>query len=111
MVAQNPTWLRPEKLLEMIVWQGGLIKPRIPLRVAYEVERRGNKPFEALGQRTHTRKSGTRTVRRRCICQHKAEMGLGLPLALKSILNKQFLAVHTEPHETAESDQTHAVEA
>ena len=77
MVAQNPTWLRPEKLLEMIVWQGGLIKPRIPLRVAYEVERRGNKPFEALGQRTHTRKSGTRTVRRRCICQHKAEMGLG----------------------------------
>ena len=37
--------------------------------------------------------------------------GLALPLALKSILDKQFLAVHTEPHETAESDQTHAVEA
>ena len=73
----DPTWLRPEKLLEMIVWQGGPIKPRISLRVDYEVERRGNKPFEALGQRTDSRKSGTRTVRRRCICQHKAEMGLG----------------------------------
>jgi len=47
-----------------------------------------------------------------CLCiltilQHP----LALPLALKSILDKQFLAVHTEPHETAESDQTHAVEA
>jgi hypothetical protein len=29
--------LRPVKLLEMIVWHGGPIKPRIPLRVAYEV--------------------------------------------------------------------------
>ena len=29
--------LRPVKLLEMIVWHGGSIKPRIPLRVAYEV--------------------------------------------------------------------------
>src|SRR2546430_16556013 len=29
--------LRPVKLLEMIVWHGGSIKPRIRLRVAYEV--------------------------------------------------------------------------
>ena len=29
--------LRPVKLLAMIVWHGGSIKPRIPLRVAYEV--------------------------------------------------------------------------
>jgi hypothetical protein len=42
------------------------------------LERRGNRPFEALGQCIHTRKSGTRTARRRCICQHKAETGLGL---------------------------------
>jgi hypothetical protein len=32
-----PAMLRPGKLLEMIVSQGGLIKPRISLRVAYEV--------------------------------------------------------------------------
>jgi hypothetical protein len=34
------------------------------------LERRGNRPFEALGQWTHIRKSGTETVRPRCICQH-----------------------------------------
>jgi len=34
---ENRIKLRPEKLLEMIVWQGGPTKPRIPLRVAYEV--------------------------------------------------------------------------
>jgi hypothetical protein len=34
---ENRIKLRPGKLLEMIVWQGGPIKPRIPLRVAYEV--------------------------------------------------------------------------
>jgi hypothetical protein len=29
--------IAPVKLLEMIVWHGEPIKPRIPLRVAYEV--------------------------------------------------------------------------
>jgi hypothetical protein len=33
------------------------------------------RPFEALGQWTHIRKSGTETVRPRCICQHKVERG------------------------------------
>ena len=30
-------WLRPEKLLELIVWQGGSIRPSVPSDVAYEV--------------------------------------------------------------------------
>ena len=38
-------------------------------------------------------------------------MSLALPLARNSILDKQFLVVHTKPHETAESDQAHPVEA
>ena len=41
------------------------------------LERGGNKPFEALGQCTHTRKSGIGTARRRCICQPKVERTLG----------------------------------
>jgi hypothetical protein len=48
------------------------------------LERRGNRPFEALGQWTHIRKSGTETVRPRCICQHKVDMGLGLVAGLRT---------------------------
>src|ERR1700730_18258524 len=51
--------------------------PSNGVRLLGRLERRGNRPFEALGQCTHTRKSGIRTARRRCICQHKAETGLG----------------------------------
>jgi hypothetical protein len=43
------------------------IRPCMPSQVAYEVERGGNKPFEALGQCTHTRKGSIGTARRRCI--------------------------------------------
>jgi len=67
-------WLRPEKLLEFdCLTRRESIRPSVPSDVAYEVERRGNEPFEALGQCTHARKSGTRPARGRCICQHKAE--------------------------------------
>ena len=34
----------------------------------------------AMGPGYSIRKSGTRTARRWCICQHEAEMGLGLVL-------------------------------
>jgi len=50
-----------------------LVRPCVPSHVAYKVGRGGNNPSEALEQWTHDRKVGTKTARRRCICQHKAE--------------------------------------
>ena len=52
--------------------------PSNGVRLLGRLERGGNEPFEALGQCTHTCKGGTGTARQRCICQHKAEKGLGL---------------------------------
>src|SRR5215472_3187282 len=67
--------LRPESCWNDCLAKEDSIRPCVPSHVAYEVERRGNRPFEALGQWTHIRKSGTETVRPRCICQHKVERG------------------------------------
>jgi len=36
--------LRPVKLLEMIAWHGGSIRPFVPSNVVYEVRRQGNEP-------------------------------------------------------------------
>ena len=76
--------LRPEKLLERLSGKEEPIRPSVPSDVAYGVERGGNEPFGAPGQCTHIRKNGTETVRPRCICQHKVEMGLGLIIGLRT---------------------------
>ena len=60
----------------LIVWQVVSTRPVVPSTVSYEVRQRGNALSKALGQRTHSHPTGTRTARRRCLCQHQAEMGL-----------------------------------
>jgi hypothetical protein len=63
------------KLLELIVGKEDRSDRPSHRTLPTRLERRGNRPFEALGQCTHTRKGGTRTARKRCICQHEAERG------------------------------------
>src|ERR1700720_2654414 len=63
--------VRPGKLLKMIVWRGGTRSDHashrmLPTRQSGEVTNCSG----ALGKCIHARKSGTETVRLRCICQH-----------------------------------------
>src|SRR5262249_53397441 len=63
------------EVARLIVWRVVLTRPAVPSAVAYEVRQQGNALSNALGQRTHSHPTGTRTVRERCLCQHQAEMG------------------------------------
>ena len=63
------------EVARLIVWQAVLTRPVVPSAVSYEVRQQGNALSNALGQRTHSHATDTRTVRKRCICQHQAEMG------------------------------------
>src|ERR671931_149269 len=62
------------EVARLIVWQTVRTRPVVPSAVSYEVRQQGNALSNALGQRTHSHAIDTRTVRKRCICQHQAEM-------------------------------------
>src|SRR5215471_8746146 len=56
------------EVARLIVWRVVLTRPAVPSAVSYEVRQQGNALSNALGQRTHSHPTGTRTVRERCIC-------------------------------------------
>jgi len=64
-----------DKLLTCFAVRPSAAPPVVPSAVSYEVRQQGNALSNALGQRTHSHATDTRTVRKRCICQHQAEMG------------------------------------
>src|SRR5438309_8958584 len=63
------------EVARLIVWQAVSTRPVVPSTVSYVVRQQGNALSNAHGHRTHSHPTGTRTARRRCICQHQAEMG------------------------------------
>src|SRR5712691_12003978 len=63
------------EVARLIVWQAARTRPVVPSAVSYKVRQQGNALSNALGQRTHSHATDTRTARKRCICQHQAEMG------------------------------------
>ena len=54
------------------------LDPSNGVRLLGRLERGGNKPFEALGQCTHTREGNIGTARRRCMVYLLAQCGEGL---------------------------------
>jgi hypothetical protein len=64
------------EVARLIVWHAVVTRPVVPSTVSYVVRQQGNALSNAHGHRTHSHPTGTRTARRRCICQHQAEMGL-----------------------------------
>jgi hypothetical protein len=64
------------EVARLIVWHVVRTRPVVPSAVSYEVRQQGNALSNALGPRTHSHPTGTKSVRGRCICQHEAEMGL-----------------------------------
>ena len=65
------------EVARLIVWHVVSTRPVVPSAVSYEVWQQGNALSNALGQRTHSHPTGTRTARERCLCQHQAEKGRG----------------------------------
>jgi hypothetical protein len=74
-------FLRQEVARAIVLMQkrGGKRQPGpvVPSTVPYEEAREGNDPCNALAQRTHGRKTGIRTVRNGCVCQHQGGAGPG----------------------------------
>jgi hypothetical protein len=64
------------EVARLIVWHAVVTRPVVPSTVSYVVRQQGNALSNAHGHRTHSHPTGTRTARRRCICQHQAERGL-----------------------------------
>src|SRR6266849_2645472 len=64
------------EVARLIVWHAVSTRPVVPSTVSYVVRQQGNALSNAHGHSTHRHPTGTRTARRRCICQHQAEMGL-----------------------------------
>src|SRR5215471_7561007 len=64
------------EVARLIVWHAVSTRPVVPSTVSYEDVRKGNAPYRALEHGTHSHPTGTRTVRRRYLCQHQTERGL-----------------------------------
>src|SRR6266852_8895213 len=56
------------EVARLIIWHAGVTRPAVPSAVSYADVREGHDPYSACGHGTHRHPTGTRTVRKRCIC-------------------------------------------
>jgi hypothetical protein len=75
-VTTSFTLVLRHEVARLIDWQVALTSPVVPSTVSYVVRQQGNALSKAHGHRTHSLLTDIRTARERCLCQHRAELGL-----------------------------------